>query len=260
MKTATVRAMPMIRFHACIGILLLTTAGIDANASSLPILPPQTGSVSVNSNNPSNTVTDPSYATLQGASASLSTAPFVSLQAQVSDAAGVASQDAFASLDYYFAVVGGNPGDAVPVLVQTSLLVTATAYPTNASAAIYVGGFGGVSAAVCVGQTTCTSNQFSGTLAVNAFSGQAVEVFLTISAEEGYSYGGSAFASADPYIFVNPSFADAADYSIIVSDDVGNSLATTPLPTALPLLATGLGALGLLRWRRQRKNTAAITA
>ena len=34
----------------------------------------------------------------------------------------------------------------------------------------------------------------------------------------------------------------------------------TPLPAALPLFATGLGALGLLGWRRKRKNAAAITA
>ena len=31
---------------------------------------------------------------------------------------------------------------------------------------------------------------------------------------------------------------------------------TTPLPAALPLFATGLGALGLLGWRRKRKNAA----
>ena len=31
----------------------------------------------------------------------------------------------------------------------------------------------------------------------------------------------------------------------------------TPLPTALPLFATGLGALGLLGWRRKRKAQAA---
>ncbi len=30
----------------------------------------------------------------------------------------------------------------------------------------------------------------------------------------------------------------------------------TPLPAALPLFATGLGALGLLGWRRKRKNAA----
>ena len=32
----------------------------------------------------------------------------------------------------------------------------------------------------------------------------------------------------------------------------------TPLPAALPLFATGLGAMGLFGWRRKRKNTAAM--
>jgi hypothetical protein len=32
--------------------------------------------------------------------------------------------------------------------------------------------------------------------------------------------------------------------------------ATTPIPTTLPLFATGLGALGLLSWRRKRKAQA----
>jgi hypothetical protein len=32
---------------------------------------------------------------------------------------------------------------------------------------------------------------------------------------------------------------------------------TTPLPAALPLFATGVGALGLLGWRRKRKVQAA---
>jgi len=34
--------------------------------------------------------------------------------------------------------------------------------------------------------------------------------------------------------------------------------APTPLPTALPLLATGLGVIGLLGWRRKRKAAAAL--
>ncbi len=34
----------------------------------------------------------------------------------------------------------------------------------------------------------------------------------------------------------------------------------TPLPAAMPLFATGLGALGLLGWRRKRKNAAAVAA
>jgi hypothetical protein len=34
----------------------------------------------------------------------------------------------------------------------------------------------------------------------------------------------------------------------------------TPLPAALPLFVTGLGALGLFGWRRKRKASAAIAA
>jgi len=35
-------------------------------------------------------------------------------------------------------------------------------------------------------------------------------------------------------------------------------LTATPLPAALPLFVSGLGALGLLGWRRKRKNSAAL--
>ena len=35
-----------------------------------------------------------------------------------------------------------------------------------------------------------------------------------------------------------------------------SAVSTVPLPAALPLFATGLGALGLLGWRRKRKVAA----
>ena len=38
------------------------------------------------------------------------------------------------------------------------------------------------------------------------------------------------------------------------------SVSSAPLPAALPLFASGLGALGLFGWRRKRKNAAAIAA
>jgi hypothetical protein len=37
---------------------------------------------------------------------------------------------------------------------------------------------------------------------------------------------------------------------------VTGSIATTPLPAALPLFASGLGALGIVSWRRKRKARA----
>jgi len=45
--------------------------------------------------------------------------------------------------------------------------------------------------------------------------------------------------------------------SYLGQERVGNFLVeSTPLPAALPLFATGLGALGLLGWRRKRKQAA----
>jgi hypothetical protein len=54
-------------------------------------------------------------------------------------------------------------------------------------------------------------------------------------------------------------------YSIVSTDQgyiAGDARiwSETPLPAALPLFATGLGALGLLGWRRKRKNAAAVAA
>jgi hypothetical protein len=46
-------------------------------------------------------------------------------------------------------------------------------------------------------------------------------------------------------------WGSAADQSFTIEIE-----ATTPLPTALPLFATGLGALGLLGWRRKKKAAA----
>jgi hypothetical protein len=37
-------------------------------------------------------------------------------------------------------------------------------------------------------------------------------------------------------------------------------VSSTPIPAALPLFATGLGAMGLLGWRRKRKNADDIAA
>jgi hypothetical protein len=68
-----------------------------------------------------------------------------------------------------------------------------------------------------------------------------------------YSLGG--YANLDTYLgYVN--------YDPIVSSDNLQiaAVGTTPLPAALPLFASGLGAIGLFSWRRKRTNTAAIPA
>jgi hypothetical protein len=52
-------------------------------------------------------------------------------------------------------------------------------------------------------------------------------------------------------------FGDSAPGGYIFDTNGGLSItpAATPLPTTLPLLATGLGVLGLVGWRRKWKAT-----
>ena len=52
------------------------------------------------------------------------------------------------------------------------------------------------------------------------------------------------------------SYLDFADPPQIHSVQLTGRVEPTPLPAALPLFATGLGALGLLGWRRKRKAAA----
>ena len=46
----------------------------------------------------------------------------------------------------------------------------------------------------------------------------------------------------------------------VLTNGVTGEAVPTPLPAALPLFATGLGVMGLLGWRRKRKNAAALAA
>ena len=72
--------------------------------------------------------------------------------------------------------------------------------------------------------------------------------------------GGGAFVGFTDFGQSIVSVTYNATNDIVSLDDVlysGASVSSVPLPGALPLFATGLGALGLLGWRRNRKAAAA---
>ena len=98
--------------------------------------------------------------------------------------------------------------------------------------------------------------------------GTTYQILLSAAAT-AFAPGGSASALVDPYFFIDPSLdptftGGPPAYTFIFSADIGNfppgsgPPSETPLPAALPLFTTGLGALGLLGWRRKRKQSGAL--
>ena len=83
----------------------------------------------------------------------------------------------------------------------------------------------------------------------------------TLATLDSIAYGGTTFG----LLTVHDSGVEIGDWNnngqtISAQADIQSitiDTATTPLPAALPLFASGLGALGLLGWRRKRKNAAA---
>jgi hypothetical protein len=66
-------------------------------------------------------------------------------------------------------------------------------------------------------------------------------------------------AGTATYAWGGLNIAPGAQFDISFSswNNATDSVATTPLPAALPLFASGIGALGLLGWRSKRKAQAA---
>jgi hypothetical protein len=245
---------------ACIG--LLATADVSAKATTLPDF---TSIVSVIYNDPATTtITDPSNVSVPNASGSVATLPFVDIQT-TSTALGsfLGGQSATAFLTYYFSVTGGTVGTAVTVDVLTNLMTSASAEPVPGSTAFYA--FSEINVGptleetVCTDTAQCSNSQFNGTLQLTVNSGDVVQVHFEVISESNVQFTGTASASADPMISIDPATLDPQLYSIILSDGVGNGLAptTTPLPATLPLFAGGLGLVGYLTRRKKRAQISA---
>ena len=63
-----------------------------------------------------------------------------------------------------------------------------------------------------------------------------------------------------PYCLLGPntdgSYNGFGDHVVALTDFAVSNISETPLPATFPLFASGLGAMGLLGWRRKRKAAA----
>lgn len=193
-------------------------------------------------------VDNPANCSNGGGVAQVTLAPFAGVASQATAGAFMSSGGS-ASLQYQFEVVGGNVGDIVPLLFTANLFAEANA-ASDAFASITVEpGSGGLTQIVaCTNEPSCgASAEFSGTFGVSVQSGLVNTVILKADSGEISSAGPeNSSASADPLIAVDPSFAGAANYSIVLSPGVANAAGpAAPEPRSTVLL---IGALAWLGW------------
>ena len=203
-----------------------------------------------------------------GAFGEIRTSPFPAVFGQASalgSAAALHHAVVNGSLNYEFELQGGKAGDLVPVLILVELNAAAND-PAHSwgLASMVVDTFAGspITVSVCTAGVACGgSDAFSGLVPLlmqvggpNASIDLSIEVFAGDGATE-------AFASAlvqGPYIFVDPRFANAAQYSINVSFGVGNVppndqpivFDPVPEPASIWLCVVALAAAGLRARRR----------
>jgi len=189
------------------------------------ILPPAAGSTLCEGDSPTPVQNPLACAVTGGTSGSVQEAPSVQLVSHAAVPTGGVSSQALTNLEYFFEVVGGTAGDHVPLLIETSLDAPAAGRESFAAADIQVRTTSQVPTvvAVCADGTRPFGTDFSGTFSVDAISGQTGSVLLVTQAAVGGLFGGTAGASADPFIVVDPSFFGAGNYHVLGSDGVGNS-------------------------------------
>jgi len=205
-------------------------------------------------------VSDPVACSVGGASASVILSPFAGLQAGATGF-GV-SNGSLAQLKYGFEVLGGNPGDQVPVDILFDLRTAASVDGLDATFGVVAGAEADLNV-LNQGQSIffkcastarfptdlCGVSSFSGSGSITAISGDTSnQLQLRVVAGTGpdsFPDSLAAFAFADPLIFVDPGFAGASQYSIVLTSGVGNGIAS-PVPEPAEGLLAAAGMLAIL--------------
>lgn len=169
-----------------------------------------------------------------------------------------------AEVIYFFAVVG--PADEmVPVHFTASGSATVTLggatsdtdpnLRMDATATV-----AGQTMGICLNSISggCPALPPFGTVTFEATADQVYEVDLYVSGQGqiacvGCSAVGTAYV--DPFIQIDPDFADAADFQVLISAGIGNSPPTIPEPSTWVMMVVGLAGLGFANYRH-RATTA----
>ena len=163
----------------------------------------------------------------------------------------------FAQVSYFFFVTAAPDklpipdGTTIPMIIFGNLSATAS---TGSSGSVLA-----VRTSIDSAEVEDQQNQpWSGFLKVNLLSG---DQFGGGNIVIGASVNGPSSAFADPFIEVDPSFANASDLQVIVSAGIGNSQdspSATPEPVSFALAGIGLVGVALIRRRKAGMKTTRV--
>ena len=223
-------------------ILLAPVLACGPRLQAAAILPPATYSLGVQSlaSDGSFNYAAPGDYETGGASADLSIDPSPALTANVQD-----NGAAFANMTYYFTVTGAPVDTIVPLDISVASLVATETNGSSSQTGIVVSAQDEGS----VSQYVSNNQSWSGMLYLNYDEGDGYgTVYLTVSAGVS-ALTGTAYGFADPVISVDPSAPNAGEYSVDLSEGVGNTNPTAPEPATFAMAGMALAGVFLLRRR-----------
>ncbi len=193
--------------------------------------------------------------------ASESAYPNVALSTNVTSSVFNSGVSSDANITYDFDVIGAAAGQHIPILIDynfttsaggdyrevssgtATLTVRAQNDSVSATATASCGN-------VVRAPGSCSNPDVSGTLSIDFVGGELGDIYEDVTAS-GSGDKGTASAFADPYIYVDPTYANAANYSVVVSQNIGNQPVQSPEPASIALSGAALLCVVYL-YRRNR--------
>lgn len=157
---------------------------------------------------------------------------------------------AVASLTYYFQVVGPVDGTTVPLIIETDMTGGAYIVGAGFSSSITAPG---VSINRCVVHMLCNDPAKHGIFGATVNSGDIETVQLSVYSDAATGFPLHDQSTVSASIFIDPNFADAAQYSIQYSQFSD----AVPEPEVWALLLIGFGLTGFAM-RRMRQHALLI--
>jgi len=167
-------------------------------------------------------------------------------------------------VDYHIEVIGAA-GVNVPYYFDTAGGITATGQFGTGSATVSLIAPGGIGLTGFTAQTileedgtvACSGGCVNSTQHISLLSNTQYAIEVSAGAGAFTNSAASVHAWADPFIFIDPTFANGNQFSLLISDGVGNTPAV-PEPSTWAMMILGFAGVGFMAYRRKAKAAMAV--